>query len=141
MSDDLTREDKAFLGTGWTFPPTFNRYAGRVETIAAEEDIRQSIQIILKTQPGERLMQPTFGCDLHQFLFAGFEQSTIVSLKRAIADALLYHEPRISVNRININTHQETEGLLLVEIDYTIRQTNARDNLVYPFYLTEATNI
>lgn len=141
MFEDSTQQERAFLGTGWTFPPTFNRYTGQVETISAEEDIRQSIQIILQTEPGERLMQPDFGCNLHQFLFGGFDRGTIASLKGIVADALLYHEPRIAVNRIDVDTREENAGMLLVEIDYTVRQTNTRSNMVYPFYFREATNI
>lgn len=141
MFDDPTQQEQAFLGTGWTFPPTFNRYTGQVKTISAEEDIRQSIQIILQTEPGERLMQPDFGCNLHQFLFGGFDSGAIASLKGIVADALLYHEPRIAVNRIDVDTREENAGVLLVEINYTIRQTNTRTNMVYPFYFREATNI
>ena len=140
-SQPIAPEDRAFLGTGWSFPPTFDRHTGRVETIVAEADIRQSIEIILTTQPGERLMQPDFGCDLRQFLFVTADAGTIASLKSIVADALLYHDPRIIVNRVDADPRQVPEGILLIEIDYTIRQTNTRTNLVYPFYFREATDV
>ena len=130
--------DKSFLGTGWAFPPVFNRGSGEVELVSNEDDISQSLRIILSTRPGERLMQPDFGCELSQFLFEEIRQGVITSITGVVSDALLYHEPRIKVNRIHVDDSQAAVGLLLINIDYTIRQTNTRSNLVYPFYLQEA---
>ncbi|WP_299409891.1 GPW/gp25 family protein [Acaryochloris sp. IP29b_bin.148] len=137
-------KDDSFLGIGWAFPPRFSKLGpqqGQVEMISAEADIVQSLQIILSTQPGERLMQPDFGCELSQFLFEEIRQGVITGIRGVISDALLYHEPRINVNRIDMDTSQANNGLLLINIDYTVRQTNTRSNLVYPFYLKEATNV
>ncbi|NEO87357.1 MAG: GPW/gp25 family protein [Spirulina sp. SIO3F2] len=131
-------QDAAFLGTGWTFPPRFDRDLGEVELVADEAKVRQSLEIILATQPGERLMQPNFGCELSQFLFETIQQGVITSVKSIVSDALLYHEPRIKVNDIEVDASESEVGLLLIKVDYTIRQTNTRFNLVYPFYLTEA---
>ncbi|MBE7382956.1 MAG: GPW/gp25 family protein [Leptolyngbya sp. SIO1E4] len=141
LNSPLTTENKSFLGTGWAFPPTFDRQTGQVEMISAEADIMQSLEIILSTQPGERLLQPEFGCELSQFLFEEVRQGVVTSIQGIVSDALLYHEPRIKVERIEIDTSQSGEGLLLIMIEYMIRQTNARSNLVYPFYLKEATAI
>ena len=141
LNNPLTTENKSFLGTGWAFPPTFDRQTGQVEMISAEADIMQSLEIILSTQPGERLLQPEFGCELSQFLFEEVRQGVVTSIQGIVSDALLYHEPRIKVERIEIDTSQSGEGLLLIMIEYMIRQTNARSNLVYPFYLKEATAI
>ena len=129
----------SFLGTGWSFPPTFNRNSAQVEMVSDENDVLQSLQIILSTRPGERLMQPTFGCELSQFLFEEIRQGVITSIRSVISDALIYHEPRIKVDRIDVSQSQEEVGLLMISIDYTIRQTNSRYNLVYPFYINEAT--
>ncbi|NER78558.1 MAG: GPW/gp25 family protein [Leptolyngbya sp. SIO1D8] len=141
LNNQLNTEDRSFLGKGWAFPPAFDRQTGQAEMIAAEADILQSLQIILSTQPGERLMQPDFGCELSQFLFEEVRQGVITSIQGIVSDALLYHEPRIKVERIEIDTSQAGEGLLLIMIEYIIRQTNARSNLVYPFYLKEATAV
>ena len=86
-------------------------------------------------------MQPDFGCELSQFLFEEIRQGVVTSIRGVVSDALLYHEPRIKVDRIDIDTSQADNGLLLIKIDYTVRQTNTRSNLVYPFYLKEATNV
>ena len=137
-SNQRMPKDASFLGTGWSFPPTFSQQTGRAEMVSAETDISQSIQIILSTQPGERLMQPDFGCELSQFLFEEIREGVMTSIRGVVSDALLYHEPRIQVNRIDVDPIQSEAGLLLINIDYTIRQTNTRSNLVYPFYLQEA---
>ncbi|MBT9314477.1 GPW/gp25 family protein [Leptothoe spongobia] len=128
----------SFLGTGWGFPPQFNRETAQVAMVSDEDDIAQSLNIILSTYPGERFMQPTFGCELSQFLFEEVRQGVITSIRGIVADALLYHEPRIKVDRIAIAESETEPGLLLINIDYTIRSTNSRFNFVYPFYLNEA---
>jgi len=133
----------SFLGRGWSFPPTFNRQAATatVEMVSDEEDIRQSLHILLSTSPGERIMHPDFGCELNQFLFEEITQGLITSIKDIIADSILYYEPRIEVDDIDITESKDYVGLLLISIDYTIRATNSRFNLVYPFYLNEASSL
>ena len=129
--------NNSFLGTGWSFPPTFEQDTGTVKMVSGEEDIVQSLEIILSTYPRERIMQPDFGCELSQFIFEEMSQGTLTGIKGIISDALLYHEPRIYVEDININ-ESEQDGLLLISITYTVRATNSRFNLVYPFYINEA---
>ncbi|MDJ0515648.1 MAG: GPW/gp25 family protein [Trichodesmium sp. MO_231.B1] len=129
--------NNSFLGTGWSFPPTFNQDTGTVEMVSDESDIIQSLEIILSTRPAERIMQPDFGCELSQFLFEEISQGLITGIRGIISDALVYHEPRINVEEINIE-ESEQEGLLLISIIYTVRATNSRYNLVYPFYINEA---
>jgi hypothetical protein len=132
-------EDQSFLGTGWGFPPTFGAGGGAVETVSGVEDIHQSLEILLATRLGERVMQDEFGCDLTSVLFEEIDQGLINSLTGLISDAILYHEPRIELDRLDISENQAAEGLLLISLDYTVRNTNSRYNLVYPFYLNEAT--
>lgn len=131
--------NSSFLGTGWSFPPTFDRDTATVEMVSAEEDIVQSLEIILSTRPAERIMQPSFGCDLSQFIFEEVSQGIITSIRGIITDAILYHEPRIDLDEVEVSESQE--GLLLISITYTVRTTNSRFNLVYPFYLNEAQTV
>lgn len=133
-----TTSEQAFLGTGWSFPPVFDRATAQVKMISDEADILQSLEIILSTRPGERFLQPSFGCDLSEFMFEEIRQSVITSITGIVSDALLYHEPRIRVDKLNVSESETEPGLLLINIEYTIRQTNSRYNLVYPFYLNEA---
>ncbi|MET0395050.1 MAG: GPW/gp25 family protein [Chitinophagaceae bacterium] len=129
---------KSFLGTGWSFPPAFTKNPCQVLMVSDEEDIRQSLQILLSTRHGERIMQPEYGCNLDVLLFEPVTTSLITFVKDLIEKAVLYHEPRIDLKRTDIRTDQIMEGLLLIELEYVIRSTNSRYNLVYPFYLNEA---
>jgi phage baseplate assembly protein W len=130
--------DVSFLGTGWSFPPTFTEGGRDVATVSDAEDIHQSLQILFATSLGERVMQDDYGCDLCRFLFEEIDRSLITSLTGLVSDAILFNEPRIALNNLEISDGMAEAGLLLIHIEYTIRTTNSRYNMVYPFYLTEA---
>jgi uncharacterized protein len=132
--------EQSFLGTGWSFPPTFTTGGAEVELVAGAEDIHQSLQILFATRMGERVMQDSFGCDLDHGLFEEIDQGLINTLTSIISDAILYHEPRISMDNLDISESADQPGLLLIGIDYTVRSTNSRFNMVYPFYVNEATS-
>ncbi|MEM7036588.1 MAG: GPW/gp25 family protein [Bacteroidota bacterium] len=127
--------DDLFLGTGWAFPPSFDT---GYEMVSAERDIDQSLRLILFTEPGERMMQQDFGCSLRRYTFSDMGQTSLTLMKDAIETAILKWEPRITLNSVDIDTSDHREGLLTISLDYTVRSTNARSNLVYPYYLTEA---
>jgi uncharacterized protein len=129
---------KSFLGTGWSFPPTFYKKPCRVQLVSDRTDIEQSLHILLSTRHGERVLQPEYGCNLDVLLFEPMSTSLITLVKDLIEKAILYHEPRIDAKNIIIDTAQVLEGLLIITIDYVIRTTNSRYNMVYDFYLTEA---
>src|SRR5690606_32833614 len=135
---DIT--DKSFLGVGWSFPPTFHRDGYRVEMFAEEQDVQSSIQIILSTITGERVMLPTFGCNLQPYLCETMNASNIALVEKIVRNALVFHEPRIIVEDINATT-EEANGVLMINIQYSIITTNTRYNYVFPFYVHEATNI
>ncbi|MGV3590382.1 MAG: GPW/gp25 family protein [Gammaproteobacteria bacterium] len=131
--------DNAFLGSGWAFPPRFTR---RGVTMAhAERDIEESLFILLSTVPGERVMQPTFGCGLKLHVFDGVNESTIAAMKDIVGQAILFHEPRVVVERIDVSDVDLMEGKLAINVHYKVRATNNRYNLVYPFYFNEGTNV
>lgn len=132
--------DRSFLGTGWSFPPTFRREWYGVEMLSGEADIRSSIKIILSTIQGERVMLPTFGCNLQPYVFEPMNVPNIAMIEKIVKDALTYHEPRIIVDEL-ISTPHPQQGLLEINIWYTIITTNTRTNMVFPFYMKEATNI
>lgn len=134
------KTDPSFLGTGWGFPPTFSRRTCSVEMLTGEADVHSSIGIILATVTGERVMLPNFGCNLQPFVFETMTPATIALIKKIVFEALSFHEPRIIVGDITEMVRQE-EGILELDIPYTIVATNTRYNYVYPFYLNEATNI
>ncbi len=125
-----------FLGRGWAFPVASDP-GDEIALVAAEEDIREAILLILQTEPGERLMRPDFGCPMRSLLFEPINQGTIALARHRIEQALVTWEPRIDVTAVTINTDQAARGLLQIEISYVVRSTNTFYNLVYPFYLKE----
>jgi phage baseplate assembly protein W len=129
----------SFLGTGWSFPPIFDNIAKAVVMVRDEEDIQQSLAIILSTKLGERIMQPDFGCNLIDFVFGELDNSLLGEIEGEVTNALTQQEPRIDVDVIDINQDPNNLGLLLININYVVRSTNTRSNMVYPFYLNEAT--
>jgi phage baseplate assembly protein W len=132
-------DGRSFLGTGWAFPPRFDRATGDVALVADEADIRESLVILMRTRPGERLMHPRYGCDIYRFVFARLDATTTADLKDAIAQAILFFEPRVILEEVLVRFDDALEGRLLVEIDYRVRATNNRANIVFPFYLDEGT--
>jgi phage baseplate assembly protein W len=131
--------DKAFLGVGWCFPPEFHKYADNmgVRMVAEEEDIRESLMILLSTRPGERVMQPAYGCGLHAMVFETLSESTITEIRDVIERAVLFYEPRIILESVDVNTEDVYDGKLLIRLNYIVRRTNSRSNVVYPFYHIE----
>lgn len=138
MEENLNR---AYLGRGWGFPPSFNPNAGRVELVQEEQDIEQSLNILLGTRPGERAMRLNYGCNLDIMLFEPLTVTLITQVQDIIRTSILYYEPRIDVERIRINPVDNNQGLIMIEIDYLVRRTNSRFNFVYPFYLEEGSEV
>ncbi|MBL4703339.1 MAG: GPW/gp25 family protein [Flavobacteriales bacterium] len=134
-------EKNSFLGTGWKFPPEFDKKVKHVKMSTNEADIKESLIILLSTRPGERLMNPKYGCNLDELLFTPLNLTLKTYVADLIRTAILYFEPRIDVEKININKGDELKGELLIELDYIIRSTNSRRNFVYPFYQAEGTEI
>ncbi|MBL3655537.1 GPW/gp25 family protein [Fulvivirga sediminis] len=127
-----------FLGRGWSFPPAFHAGGGELELVSGEQDIQQSLKILLSTSLNERVMAPDFGCELTNYLFEEIDQSLINEIRNAVSDAILTHEPRVQVEEVNITEVKRENGLLHISITYLVPATNNRHNLVYPFYLNEA---
>lgn len=132
---------QSFLGTGWSFPPAFDKINHRVRMVSDTEDIAESIRIILSTIPGERLMQPKFGCNLRKLVFEKIDTTLIARLNHLIYHALLDFEPRINFLEAEIIDRDELNGILQIQVNYSIILTNTRHNIVFPFYLLEGTNI
>jgi phage baseplate assembly protein W len=130
--------EKAFLGIGWSFPPQLE-VTGAPLLVAYEEDIRQSIMIIMGTEPGERIMRPDFGAGLNRFVFEPVNTTTMALVQTRVYEALVDWEPRIEVQVVKVTSDVSERNLLLIDVNYRIRATNTLHNLVYPFYLQEAT--
>tara|TARA_A100001011_G_scaffold126742_1_gene133613 strand:+ start:445 stop:903 length:459 start_codon:yes stop_codon:yes gene_type:complete len=137
----MSKDVKSFLGTGWGFPPTFNKQTKSVNLVEGEEDVLESIKIILFTNLGERVMRPDFGSDIKIYTFKTMDAVVINQLNRTVERALMNNEPRINVNHVEFDTSNAADGTLLINLDYTIKSVNVRTNAVFPFYLKEGTYI
>lgn len=133
-------KDKTFLGTGWGFPPSFSKETGTVSLTSDIEDINSSLNILLSTRIGERVMQPMYGCNLSDLLFEPVTLGMLTRMEILIKDAIIYYEPRIKLLKLDLD-HSENDGKILITINYMVKGTNSRFNYVYPFYLNEGTEI
>ena len=128
---------KDFLGRGFAFPPRIDSATGQFVMAESEEDIRQSIYIILMTRMKERAMLPDFGCNLHEYIFEVPDSEFEVEIGNEIVEALTKYEPRIINVEVRVDTKNLTDGMIYLNIDYTVRATNNPNNLVFPYYLME----
>ena len=125
------------IGSGLAFPLQVDRRGG-IALARDEQDIDQAIQLILGTAPGERPMRPEFGCGVHDFVFDTIDAGTVGRMEEAICSALSRWEPRIEVRSVDFDLTHAVEGLLTIDIGFTVRATNTDRNLVYPFYVIPA---
>lgn len=131
-----------FIGKGWSFPPHFSKYkymrddyyAGGIDMAADQQEIEESLAILFSTQLGERLFHNDFGCSLIDYQFAGNDNITLLRIKDMISRAVKKHEPRITLEQVDVNTDDIMKGKLLINLSYTIKATNSRYNMVYPYY-------
>ena len=131
-------EKKMFLGTGWSFPPKFDFELKKPIMVYGQEDIEQSLIILLSTMKNERVMRPDYGSGIEKFIFETIDNSQKHFIEDLITNAVVLYEPRIDVESIQLTAKQEA---IYIAIDYIIRNTNSRHNLVYPFYIEQGTNI
>ncbi len=132
-------KEKSFLGTGWSFPPTFKNQTGTIEMVSDENDIFQSLQILLSTELKERIMRSDYGCDLNALLYESITITLLTKIKGIIENAILKYEPRIDLIEVDFYTEDSINGVINIAITYKIRATNSRKNYVFPYYLEEGT--
>ena len=137
--DTSLLENKGFLGRGWKFPPEFNNGHQSAELIQYEDDIKESLLILLSTIQGERVMRPGYGTTVYDLLFEPLDLNVGTLVAEEVKRSILIHEPRVFVDQVTPN-QDPFAGFLELSIDYTIISTNTRSNLVFPFYLNEGTN-
>jgi hypothetical protein len=137
MKQTIPNPQKDWLGRGWAYPIIIDPATGGVAAAQYEVDIRQSIEIILGTAPGERVMRPDFGCGIRDLVFESIDTSLLKRIQVTVTDALVKYEPRIELLTVNVDPTDAVEGKLTIEFQYRVRLTNQKDNLVYPFYFRE----
>ncbi|TJZ91302.1 baseplate protein [Paracoccus gahaiensis] len=127
---------EAFLGQGWTFPVRVNARGG-LDWSSGAASIREAVWLILATPKRSRIMQPTFGCGIHDYVFAPNNPGTRAAIMDEVRQALVRWEPRIDVLRVTAASPPDTSNTLMLSVDYRVRANNAAQNIVYPFYLLE----
>src|SRR6201991_3410718 len=130
-----------FLGTGWAFPPVFEYNTASVTLVSGVKDIEESLNILLSTSLGERVMQPGYGCNLVSHVFDALDSSIIGYLKDRVKNSILFYESRINLESINVTpagSADSLEGRFTIAVEYTIPNVNSRFNYVYDYYLNEA---
>ncbi len=133
--------NRKFLGRGWSFPPAFVRDQPSVRMLEDEADIASSLEILLSTTPGERVLQPFYGCNLSELLFETLDTRMKMLMADKVESAILYHEARITLESVKLDDSLELEGVVLIEVVYRVKSTNSRFNFVYPYYRLEGTDI
>ena len=143
MADNqISTTQTSFLGRGWGFPVSFQRGYNGAEMLSDEEDIRSSLHILLSTTIGERVMRPNFGTNIHNLIFDTLDLNTQTLIADGIRRAILLHEPRIKVENQDMAFDIDAEsGRVELTVNYLVKATNSRANIVYPFYLNEGTNV
>jgi phage baseplate assembly protein W len=125
-----------FLGTGWNVPVETD-HQGNVKLTGSEENVKQSVRIILGTAKGERVMRPEFGCDIHDQVYSSLSPATLNRIEEGVRSALVRWEPRIDVESVDAAPDPTEPNKVRVDIEYWVESTNSRDNMVYPFYVQE----
>ena len=120
-----------FLGTGWGFPPAFDKYSKSVEMVKDEIDIHQSLKILFNTTPGERTMELDYGCDLSPLAFQRLDLNLKTFMINNIKDVIARYEPRIKVTEVKLETEDDTTGTINIHVNYVIKSTNTIGNLAY----------
>lgn len=141
MDNQTVNRSKAFLGSGWAFPVKFSEGNLQLSMTWYEANINDSIDLILMTKQGERIMEPQFGSGLQQFFFRKMDETLKGEISDAVKTSLLNNEPRITVSDVMVSYADMLNGLVEINIIYIYNQTNTRHNYVFPFHLQEGTNL
>jgi uncharacterized protein len=142
-----TTNNRSFMGRGWKFPPQFVKSGNpdapgaSVLMVSEEADIKESLIILLSTRMRERVMRSDYGCNLDTVIFDAMTVTFLTMLRDHVETCIRRYEPRIDLQAVVMDTRSYFEGKLLISVDYIISSVNKRDNIVYPFYLKEGTNV
>jgi phage baseplate assembly protein W len=127
-------DTNAFIGAGWNLPIETDA-TGSIALTTGIDELEQAMYLVLATTPGERPMRPNFGCRLQEYVFAPVDMNTSSRMASDVRAALLQWEPRVSVGDVVVSPSDDAESTLWIDVSYTVKATNDRRNLVFPFYL------
>jgi uncharacterized protein len=127
-------DDRSFLGKGWRFPVAVN-LTGGLSSSSLDENVRESIFIVLGTAPGERVRRPDFGCRIHDLMFEPNNYITAARAEYYCEEALYKYEPRLWDVTVKAEPNRDEPNRLDIKINYKIIGQSHAKNLVHPFYL------
>lgn len=130
-----------YIGSGWAFPPSFDLGARSVRTVAGETDILESLTILFKTELNERVLFPDYGSALESLLFSNLDDTTLGELEEMVRRTIRDHEPRIWVEEVTTTLSPSDRDRVDIRVQFTVRHTNSRASMVFPFYLSEGTQL
>ncbi|RWO22186.1 GPW/gp25 family protein [Mesorhizobium sp.] len=133
-------ERKEWLGTGWSYPIRADAANGAPALSSYERDIREALLIIIGTARGERVMRPDFGCGIHTLVFDVIDVAMLTRVESEVRESIVKYEPRVELMGVGADPFEAASGLLKIELEYRVRQTNQTGNLVYPFYFREGSS-
>jgi len=122
-----------FVGAGWAFPLGVDARGG-IALARRDAELEQAMRLILATYPGERPMRPEFGSKIRDYVFRSATIDTAAELSHEVRRALLRWEPRVVIEQVNVSVDEDDRSRLYIDISYTVKGTNDRRNLVFPFY-------
>ena len=125
---------RQIVGRGWAFPMRVDGRGG-IALVSGTEEIEAALRMILGTAPGERVMRPEFGCRIWDLLFAAVNANTLGLMAQTVREAVAQWEPRIEIDDVTARPDPEDAARIDIGISYTIKTTNDRRSLVYPFYV------
>jgi phage baseplate assembly protein W len=126
-----------FIGAGWAFPLRTDA-TGRIALVSREQEIEESMRLILGTAIGERPMRPEFGCEIHDYVFESADAETAARVAAAVRASLRRWEPRIEVRDVIASFDSADASTIYIDIRYSVGETNDPRNLVFPFYVIPA---
>ena len=134
-------EENTFLGTGWSFPPYFIKETNSAAMTVGEANIRENLNLLFDTKIGERIMEFDYGTNLHALIFESNTEDLAPQIVDTVSNAILNYEPRIVLEEVKVVDNDVLNGRIDISVHYRVIGTNTRHNLVYPFYLSEGTNL
>jgi phage baseplate assembly protein W len=127
-------EDNTFVGSGWSWPVETDTTGG-IALVSGSDELEQAMYLVLATAPGERPMRPEFGCGLQDYVFAPADPGTASLIAAEVQAALVRWEPRVVVDEVVVTADADEPSTLWIDVRYTVRSSNDRRNLVFPFYV------
>ena len=109
---------------------------GALERVDSSTSIRQALLLLLSTEPGERVMRPTYGCALEHLIFGPSDDTTAGLVIHYVRRAVETWEPRVQVTRVDASPDPTDPARLDITLEYRIKAAGTLDRLIYALSLS-----